>query len=104
MAVGKPPLGYSGRYSCASSGLISELVTEQAVAVRSETVSGAQGSGVGQSVETRRARQNIHAGSPSGLREEVPVFFFYNSRWGCVTSLLVSAALTLLLLFLLGWI
>jgi hypothetical protein len=32
------------------------------------------------------------------------VFFFYNSRWGCVTSLLVSAALTLLLLFLLGWI
>lgn len=35
---------------------------------------------------------------------EVPVFFFYNSRWGCMTSLLVSAALTLLLLFLLGWI
>lgn len=34
----------------------------------------------------------------------MPVFFFYNSRWGCMTSLLVSAALTLLLLFLLGWI
>ena len=32
------------------------------------------------------------------------MFFFYNSRWGCMTSLLVSAALTLLLLFLLGWI
>ncbi|GAA1114650.1 hypothetical protein GCM10009642_61160 [Nocardiopsis metallicus] len=53
---------------------------------------------------TGHARQNIHAGSPSGLREEVPVFFFYNSRWGCVTSLLVSAAVTLLLLYLLGWI
>ncbi|WP_211717972.1 hypothetical protein [Nocardiopsis sp. MG754419] len=36
--------------------------------------------------------------------QEVPVFFFYNSRWGCVTSVLVSAAVTLLVLFLLGWI
>jgi len=27
------------------------------------------------------------------------VFFFYNSRWGCGTSLLVSIALTALLLF-----
>lgn len=32
------------------------------------------------------------------------MFFFYNSRWGCVGSLLVSAVLTLLVLFLLGWI
>lgn len=32
------------------------------------------------------------------------MFFFYNSRWGCVTSLLFSAAVTLLLLYLLGWI
>lgn len=32
------------------------------------------------------------------------MFFFYNSRWGCMMSLVVSAALTLLLLFLLGWI
>ena len=32
------------------------------------------------------------------------VFFFYNSRWGCMASLLVSLALTALLLFLLGWI
>ncbi|MEE2054355.1 hypothetical protein [Nocardiopsis tropica] len=36
--------------------------------------------------------------------QEVPVFFFYNSRWGCMASLLVSAAVTLLVLFLLGWI
>ena len=41
----------------------------------------------------------------SGVVERrVHVFFFYNSRWGCVGSLLVSAALTLLVLFLLGWI
>ncbi|WP_157090926.1 hypothetical protein [Nocardiopsis listeri] len=41
----------------------------------------------------------------SGVAEgRVHVFFFYNSRWGCVGSLLVSAALTLLVLFLLGWI
>lgn len=32
------------------------------------------------------------------------MFFFYNSRMGCMASLLVSAALTLLLLILLGWI
>jgi hypothetical protein len=36
--------------------------------------------------------------------EEASVFFFYSSRLGCVTSLLLSAALTLLVLYLLGWI
>ncbi|MBE1458353.1 hypothetical protein H4W79_002567 [Nocardiopsis terrae] len=30
------------------------------------------------------------------------MFVFYNSRWGCMTSLLVSIALTALLLFLLS--
>ncbi|MEU3017838.1 MULTISPECIES: hypothetical protein [unclassified Nocardiopsis] len=37
-------------------------------------------------------------------REEACVFFFYSSRLGCVTSLLLSAALTVLVLYLLGWI
>ncbi len=32
------------------------------------------------------------------------MFFFYNSRWGCLTSLLISVALSLLLMYLLGWI
>ncbi len=32
------------------------------------------------------------------------MFFFYNSRWGCLMSLLVSVALSLLLMYLLGWI
>ncbi|AFR06658.1 hypothetical protein ACFWZ7_15890 [Nocardiopsis alba] len=40
----------------------------------------------------------------SSRREGTPVFFFYNSRWGCLTSLLISVALSLLLMYLLGWI
>lgn len=40
----------------------------------------------------------------SSRRERTPVFFFYNSRWGCLMSLLVSVALSLLLMYLLGWI
>ena len=32
------------------------------------------------------------------------MFFFFSNGLGCVGSLLVSAALTLLVLFLLGWI
>jgi hypothetical protein len=36
------------------------------------------------------------AGTPAN------VFFFFSNRLGCVTSLLISLALTMLLLFLLG--
>jgi hypothetical protein len=32
------------------------------------------------------------------------VFFFFSNRFGCLSSLLVSAAVSLLLLFLFGWI
>jgi hypothetical protein len=32
------------------------------------------------------------------------MFFFFSNRFGCVASLLVSAAITLLLLVLLGWV
>jgi hypothetical protein len=32
------------------------------------------------------------------------MLFFFNNRLGCAGSLLVSAALTLLLLVLMGWI
>jgi hypothetical protein len=32
------------------------------------------------------------------------MFFFFNNRLGCVGSLLVSAAVTLLVLVVLGWI
>jgi hypothetical protein len=32
------------------------------------------------------------------------MFFFFNNRMGCLRSILISVALTLLLLFLLGWI
>lgn len=32
------------------------------------------------------------------------MFFFFSNRLGCVASLLVSAAITLLLLVLLGWV
>jgi hypothetical protein len=32
------------------------------------------------------------------------VFFFFSNRLGCLASLLISAAITLLLLVLLGWI
>ena len=63
------------------------------------------GTGVGQSGKRGDVCEAEHArrvaARPGG---EVPVFFFYNSRWGCVMSLVVSAALTLLLLILLGWI
>jgi hypothetical protein len=32
------------------------------------------------------------------------MFFFFSRRLGCAGSLLVSAALTLVVLFLLGWL
>jgi len=32
------------------------------------------------------------------------LFFFFSNRMGCLTSLLISAAVTLILLALLGWI
>jgi hypothetical protein len=32
------------------------------------------------------------------------MFMFFSNRFGCVGSLLVSAAITLLLLVLLGWV
>jgi hypothetical protein len=32
------------------------------------------------------------------------VFFFFSNRLGCLVSLLISAAITLLLLVLLGWV
>ena len=32
------------------------------------------------------------------------MFLFFNNRMGCGTSLLISAVITLLLLFALGWI
>jgi hypothetical protein len=36
--------------------------------------------------------------------EDEPVFFFFSNRFGCLKSVLVSLALSLLLLVLLGWI
>jgi hypothetical protein len=38
------------------------------------------------------------------LHEEVRLFFFFSNRLGCAGSLLLSAAATLILLKLLGWI
>jgi hypothetical protein len=32
------------------------------------------------------------------------MFFMFSNRLGCATSLLISAAITLVLLFALGWI
>ena len=32
------------------------------------------------------------------------MFFFFSNRLGCISSLLISAAITLLLLVVLGWI
>jgi hypothetical protein len=32
------------------------------------------------------------------------LFFFFSNRLGCLTSLAISAAITLLLLVLLGWV
>jgi hypothetical protein len=36
--------------------------------------------------------------------EDPPLFLFFSNRFGCLKSLLVSAAITIVLLVLLGWI
>jgi hypothetical protein len=42
----------------------------------------------------------VFAATPGGLA----VFLFFSNRFGCLKSLLASAAITLVLLVLLGWI
>lgn len=42
--------------------------------------------------------------APAGESDDSEMFFFFSNRLGCAGSLLISAAITVGLLLLLGWI